>query len=243
MATHKLLKFRDQKLLEQALTHSSYANENPGNSHNERLEFLGDALLNFLSGEYLYLREPLLPEGEMTWRRSHLVDEQQLAKFAQEISLGQHLRLGKGLSQSGGDRNPNLLSSAFEAVVGAYYLDSELDGELDGNLDSDRSLENLRSIMRDFFDAVLLNKLFPENEPPSYVDAKNQFQVWVQANFNSLLPRYVTDRIGGSDHAPEYLAKVFVAQKIYGEGKASGKKEAEKKAAAKALAKVQQNMS
>ena len=132
MATHKLLKFRDQKLLEQALTHSSYANENPGNSHNERLEFLGDALLNFLSGEYLYLREPLLPEGEMTWRRSHLVDEQQLAKFAQEISLGQHLRLGKGLSQSGGDRNPNLLSSAFEAVVGAYYLDSNLDNVSSG---------------------------------------------------------------------------------------------------------------
>ena len=235
MTTHKLLKFRDQKLLEQALTHSSYANENPGNSHNERLEFLGDALHNFLSGEYLYLREPLLPEGEMTWRRSHLVDEQQLAKFAQEIGLGQHLRLGKGLSQSGGDRNPNLLSSAFEAVVGAYYLD--------GGLDSDRSLANLRSIMRDFFDAVLLNKLSPENEPPTYVDAKNQFQVWVQANFNSLLPRYVTDRIGGSDHAPEYLAKVFVAQKIYGEGKASGKKEAEKRAAAKALAKVQRNMS
>lgn len=238
MTTHKLLKFRDQKLLEQALTHSSYANENPGHSHNERLEFLGDALLNFLSGEYLYLREPLLPEGEMTWQRSHLVDEQQLAKFAQEIGLGQHLRLGKGLSQSGGDQNPNLLSSAFEAVVGAYYLDSELDSELD----SDRSLENLRSIMRDFFDAVLLNQLSPENEPLTYVDAKNQFQVWVQANFNSLLPRYVTDRIGGSDHAPEYLAKVFVAQKVYGEGKASGKKEAEKRAAAKALAKVQQNV-
>lgn len=228
MITHKLLKFRDQKLLEQALTHSSFANENPGHSHNERLEFLGDALLNFLSGEYLYLREPLLPEGEMTWRRSHLVDEQQLAKFAQEIGLGQYLRLGKGLSQSGGDRNPNLLSSAFEAVIGAYYLDS------DGNL------ANLRSIVRDFFDAALLNKLSPANQPPTYVDAKNQFQVWVQANFNSLLPRYVTDRIGGSDHAPEYLSKVFVAQKIYGEGKASGKKEAEKRAAANALAKLQQ---
>jgi ribonuclease-3 len=230
MMTHKLLKFRDQKLLEQALTHSSYANENPGHDHNERLEFLGDALLNFLSGEYLYLREPLLPEGEMTWRRSHLVDEQQLAKFAIEISLGQHLRLGKGLSQSGGDRNPNLLSSAFEAVVGAYYLDN------------DRNLENLRSIMTDFFDAVLLNKLSPEDDPPTYVDAKNQFQAWVQANFDSLLPRYVTDRIGGSDHAPEYLAKVFVDQKIYGEGKASGKKDAEKKAAASALAKLQQKI-
>ena len=222
ISVHKLLIFRDENLLNQALTHRSYTNENPGESHNERLEFLGDAVLNFLSGEYLYDHYPQRSEGEMTQRRSTLVDEKQLAKFALAVGLDLRMRLGKGTIQTGGCQNPNLLSSTFEAVVGAYYLDRNQD------------FATLRPILADLFDAVLLQG------NPSYVDAKNRFQVWVQANFEDTLPRYITDRIGGLDHAPEYSAKVLVKEKVYGEGKALGKKEAEKRAAENALIKLQQ---
>jgi ribonuclease-3 len=162
-----------------------------------------------------------MEEGEMTQRRSTLVEEKQLAKFALTVGLNLRMRLGKGMIQTGGFQNPNLLSSAFEAVVGAYYLDH------------DQNFSTLRPIITDLFDSALL----PGN--PSYIDAKNRFQVWVQANFEDTLPRYVTDRIGGLDHAPEYLAKVLVKEKVYGEGKALGKKEAEKRAAENALIKLQ----
>jgi len=222
ISVHKLLIFRDEKLLTQALTHRSYINENPGESHNERLEFLGDALLNFLSGEYLYDRYPQRSEGEMTQWRSTLVDEKQLAKFALIVGLDLRMRLGKGTIQTGGCQNPNLLSSTFEAVVGAYYLDR------------DHDFASLRPLIADLFDSALLQG------NSSYIDAKSRFQVWVQAKFENTLPRYVIDRIGGLDHAPEYLAKVLVKEKVYGEGKAFGKKEAEKKAAKNALMKLQQ---
>jgi len=227
---HSLLNFRDEKLLRQALTHRSYVNENlgefvnknPGESHNERLEFLGDALLGFISGEYLYRRYPELAEDEMTRRRSALVDEKQLARFAIAVGLDFRMRLGKGAIQDGGFQNPNLLSSTFEAVVGAYYLDC------------DRDLEIIRPMIEALFDSVPQTML----EIRSNVDSKNRLQEWVQSNFGNVLPRYVTERIGGPDHAPEYLATVLVDQKPYGEGKACGKKEAEKKAAENALAKL-----
>src|SRR6478672_1844584 len=123
---HKLLTFKDEKLLRLALTHRSYVNENPGEmEHNERLEFLGDAILTFLSGEYLYQRHPEMGEDEMTRRRSALVDEKQLARFATEIGLDLKMRLGKGAYREGGITNPNLLSSTFEAFIGAYYLDTQ----------------------------------------------------------------------------------------------------------------------
>ena len=219
---HKLLDFRNKQLLNQALTHSSYSNENPSETHNERLEFLGDALLNFLSGEYLYQCYPAMTEGEMTRRRSNLVDEKQLAKFALEIGLDSQMRLGKGASQHGGSQNPNLLSSTFEALVGAYYLDQ------------DCNLAAIRPLMAELFKAALML----DRPDHSYVDAKNRFQEWVQANFDSLLPHYVTERVGGADHAPEYLAKVLIQEKVYGEGVASGKKEAEKQAAENALLRI-----
>ena len=96
---HDILKFRDEKLLRQALTHRSYANENPGETHNERLEFLGDSILTFVCGEYLYRNYPEFAEDEMTRRRAALVDEKQLAKFAIEVGLEFRMRLGKGLCQ------------------------------------------------------------------------------------------------------------------------------------------------
>ncbi|MBW4622860.1 MAG: ribonuclease III [Cyanosarcina radialis HA8281-LM2] len=218
---HKLLNFRDEKLLLQALTHRSYTNENPGETHNERLEFLGDAILTFICGEYLYLRYREMAEDEMTRRRSSLVDEKQLAKFATEVGLDFRMRLGKGAIADGGFTNPNLLSSTFEAVVGAYYLDC------------DRDIEAVRPIIEELFDSLSPATV----KSHSNLDSKNRLQEWVQANF-AMLPKYVTERIGGLDHAPEYRAKVLVGDKVYGEGKACGKKEAEKRAAENALSKL-----
>ncbi|BAY30860.1 ribonuclease III [Nostoc carneum NIES-2107] len=220
---NKLLIFRDERLLRRALTHRSYVHENPGEGeHNERLEFLGDALLNYLSGEYLYNRHPEKGEDELTRRRSALVDEKQLAKFAIEVGLDFRMRLGKGAIRDGGYQNPNLLSSTFEAVLAAYYLDN------------DSNIESVRAIVAPLFDSV------PEQVVVirSNVDSKNRFQEWVQRNVSPTPPVYETVQIGGLSHAPEFLAKVFVDKKEYGEGKGRNKKDAEKAAAEDALAKL-----
>ncbi len=216
--------FQDSYLLRRALTHRSYVHENPQEGeHNERLEFLGDALLTFLSGEYLYRRHPEKGEDELTRRRSALVDEKQLAKFAIEVGLDFRMRLGKGATLEGGFQNPNLLSSAFEAVIAAYYLDNNYD------------IEAVRAVVEPLFDSV------PESivQFRSNVDSKNRFQEWVQRNITQTPPKYLTVQVGGSSHAPEFVAKVFVGDKEYGEGKGRSKKDAEKAAAEDALARVE----
>lgn len=220
---HNLLIFKDEKLLRQALTHRSYVNEHPGEGeHNERLEFLGDAVLNFLSGEYLYNRHPEKGEDELTRRRSALVDEKQLAKFGLEVGLDFRMRLGQGAIRDGGYQNPNLLSSTFEAVLGAYYLDNN------------SNIEAVRAIIEPLFDSVS-EKIVVSR---SNVDSKNRFQEWVQRNVTPNPPIYETEQIGGTSHAPEFVAKVLVDGKEYGEGKGRNKKEAEKAAAEDALAKL-----
>ncbi len=220
---HKLLTFRNEKLLRHALTHRSYVHENPdAGEHNERLEFLGDALLTFLSAEYLHRRHPDKEEDELTRRRSALVDEKQLAKFAIDVGLDLRMRLGKGAILEGGYQNPNLLSSTFEAAIAAYYLDNDSDADA------------VRKIIEPLFDSV------PEKvvEFRSSVDSKNKFQEWVQRNVTQTPPKYVTVQAGGSSHAPEFTAQVLVNNRVYGEGKGRSKKDAEKAAAEDALARV-----
>lgn len=218
--------FQDSSLLRRALTHRSYVHENPQEGeHNERLEFLGDALLTFLSGEYLYRRHPEKEEDQLTRRRSALVDEKQLAKFAIEVGLNFRMRLGKGATLEGGFQNPNLLSSTFEAVIAAYYLDNNYD------------VEAVRAVVEPLFDSV------PESivEFRSNVDSKNRFQEWVQRNITQTPPKYLTVQAGGSPHAPEFIAKVFVGDKEYGQGKGRSKRDAEKAAAEDALARVEKS--
>lgn len=220
---HKLLMFNDEKLLRRSLTHRSYINENPEETgHNERLEFLGDAILNFISGEYLYQINPEMEEDEMTRRRAALVDEKQLARFAVEIGLDLRMRLGQGAIRDGGYQNPNLQSSTFEAVIGAYYLDKK------------RNIETLRPLVEKLFDSVPKEVMVVR----SNVDSKNKFQEIVQANGASNPPKYVTEKLGGADHAPEFFSKVYVDGKFYGGGKGSSKKNAEKQAAEDAIAKL-----
>lgn len=220
---HKLLIFNDEKLLRRALTHRSYVNENPEESgHNERLEFLGDAILNFISGEYLYKRHPEMGEDKMTRRRAALVDEKQLARFATEVGLDFRMRLGQGAIREGGYQNPNLLSSTFEAIVGAYYLDQN------------RDIEALRPLIEELFDSVPQEVIVVRSD----VDSKNKFQEFAQANGATTPPKYLTEKIGGTDHAPEFVSKVYVGEKLYGEGRGRSKKEAEKAAATDALTKL-----
>ena len=220
---HKLLMFHNEKLLRQALTHRSYVNENPGETKdNERLEFLGDAILTFLSGEYLYQRHPEMREDEMTRRRSALVDEKQLARLAIEVGLDFKMRLGQGVISGGGFQNPNLLSSTFEAVIGAYYLDNN------------RNIEAVRLLIEQLFDSVAQELVVYR----SNVDLKNQFQEFVQANGAITPPKYVTEKKGGADHAPEFSSKVYVGDQLYGKGTGRSKKDAERQAAEDALAKL-----
>ncbi|ALB41330.1 ribonuclease 3 [Anabaena sp. WA102] len=220
---HDILIFQDKTLLNQALTHRSYVNEHPGEEHNERLEFLGDAILNFLSGEYLYELHPEKGEDELTRRRSALVDEKQLAKFAIEVGLDLRIRLGQGAILDGGYNNPNLLSSTFEAVIGAYYRDKNCNIAL------------LRPIVEKLFASV------PENivVSRSNVDSKNRLQEWVQSSGNTTPPKYVTRQIGGQSHTPIFESDVFEVvngKEIWrGKGQGRNKKDAEKAAAENAL--------
>jgi len=223
---HKLLIFNDEKLLLRALTHRSFVNENFNESgHNERLEFLGDAILNFLSGEYLHGQNPEMAEDEMTRRRSALVDEKQLARFATEVELTFKTRLGEGAIKEGGYHNPNILSSTFEAVIGAYYLDNN------------RNIEVLRPLIEQLFESVPKDVMVVR----SSIDSKNKLQEFVQTNGEITPPKYETKQVGGMSHAPEFQSRIYVTTvsgEIYGEGKGRNKKDAEKEAASDALAKL-----
>lgn len=229
---HKLLQFQDETLLRRALTHRSYLNENPeAGGDNERLEFLGDALLTFVCGEYLYQLQGKIGEDEMTRRRSALVDEKQLAKFATEVGLDFRMRLGQGAIREGGYQNPRLLSSTFEAIVGAYYLDKN------------RNIEAVRPLLENLFNGAYecitpVRVREGATSVRSHIDPKNQLQEFVQANGAKAPPKYVTEQIGGTDHSPEFHARVYVDGVLYGEGRGSSKKKAEKRAAEDAISKL-----
>jgi ribonuclease III len=217
---HQLLQIKDRELLHRSLTHRSYVNEHPHESgDNERLEFLGDAILNFLSGEYLYRRYPDMAEGEMTRRRAALVDEKQLAKFAIEVGIQNQMRLGHGVAQGGGPENPNLLSSTFEAVVGAYYLDAN--GQID----------LLRPLIETLFDSIPPGEVIVR----SNVDVKNRLQQYLHAQGLTTTPSYKHHRSGGTDHDPEFIAAVYLGDRLLGTGQGRSTKIAEKEAAAAAL--------
>ncbi|MCU0570197.1 MAG: ribonuclease III [Oculatellaceae cyanobacterium Prado106] len=212
-------RFHNRALLETALTHRSYINEHPEvKEHNERLEFLGDALLNFLCGEFLYKRYPDMPEGDLTSLRAALVEEQQLAKFAQELLLGKLLRLGKGAELEGGRQNANLLSSAFEALIGAYFLDKNSD------------IGVVREYIDPFFDAVV-DALIISAPSDNF---KSRFQEWALANCKEN-PRYTIAKQSGPDHNREWEAEVWIKFDKYGDGKGRRKQDAEKDAARNAL--------
>lgn len=201
------------------MTHRSYVNEHPEiKQHNERLEFLGDAILNFLGGEFLYKRYTHKPEGELTPLRSALVDEKQLAQFASWLKLEQWLKLGKGAEREGGRQNANLLSSAFEALIGAYFLDVGSD------------VDAVRAYVEPLFVAVIDNLAIHTPQ----INYKSRFQEWALVQFGEN-PQYTTVCEFGPDHAKAFEVAVSVAGKKYGEGTGRSKQNAEKAAAKNAL--------
>lgn len=221
-----LPEIKNKALLEQALSHRSYVNEHPTEKqNNERLEFLGDAVLGFVVGALLYQRYPDISEAQLTRLRSVLVDEKQLAKFAREIGIGDIMKLGKGAEKDGGRDNPALLSDTFEALIGAYFLDS--------------GIEAVRNYVEPFLGSLADTLVFPqtEAEPQGLIDSKNRFQQWALAHFKEN-PVYTIINESGPDHAKEFTAEVRVQGKVYGVGRDRRKQEAEKRAAETALKKV-----
>lgn len=215
----QLPEFHQPQLLVQALTHKSYVREYPqAGNDNERLEFLGDAILTFLSGELLFKRFQHLAEGELTPLRSFLVDKTQLAAFAQLLDLGGKLRLGRGVEQDGGRQNPRLLSSAFEALVGAYYLDRDSDVEV------------VRSYIQPYFGQALSQR----DRQLAVLNTKSQLQEWALANLGHL-PQYEIIREAGPDHAKQFAFQVVINGVVYGQGSGRKKQEAQKEAAREAL--------
>lgn len=216
----QLPSFSDPVLLATALTHRSYANENPeAGEDNERLEFLGDAVLGFIVGKLLFQRYPHLREGQLTRLRSRLVNnERQLAELALLLGIDRHLRLGNGAERDGGRQNPDLLADAFEAIVGAYCLDA--------------GIEAVRAFLEPLFipiaDLCMANAELDANP-------KGRFQEWALANLGQI-PRYAIVAESEGDEA--FVAEVRVARKCYGRGAGPSKKAAEKAAARAALAKV-----
>jgi ribonuclease-3 len=214
-----LPRFYNRQLSDTALTHRSYLNEHTDvKDHNERLEFLGDALLNFLSGEFLYKRYPEKPEGELTPLRAALVEEGQLAKFAESLGIGQMLRMAKGTELKGGRENANLMSSGFEALIGAYFLDK------------DSNIDPVREYIEPFFAAVI-DDLAISASSDNY---KSRFQEWSLANTGET-PRYTIAHQSGPDHDREWEAEVWIGFSKYGDGKGRKKQDAEKNAAKNAL--------
>lgn len=214
--------FQNSALFQQAMTHRSYANEHPEEGdHNERLEFLGDAVLTYLAGEFLYHRYPHQSEGELTPLRAALVDETQLAKFAETLQLGDHLRLGKGTAMHGGRQNPNLLSSAFEAMLGAYLLDRQSD------------IEAVRIYVEPLLNSVVDQLAIAT--PTGNV--KSRFQEWALAHLGEN-PHYDIINAVGPDHAKTFTATVGIGAQVFGVGTGKRKQDAEKQAAANALQKL-----
>ena len=209
--------FQDMALLDEALTHSSFVNEYPdGDLDNQRLEFLGDAILDFLVGEWLYLRFPDAQEGELTSIRAHIVRTESLAAFAHEFDLGAYLRLGKGEATSGGQSRPANLCAAFEALVGAIYLDR-------GIQVTQRWVGRILERHAQEIDAQRRTK-----------DAKSLLQEHTQERLH-ITPAYCISGAAGPDHARVFTAQVMVDKEIWGEGTGPSKQAAEQAAAQAAL--------
>lgn len=211
------LNFDNGHLLARALTHRSYLNENPeALEDNERLEFLGDAVLDFVVGEWLFHHLPEMPEGRLTSLRAALVRNEQLAVFAREIDLGAALRLGRGEAESGGRDRSSVLGSTFEALIGAMYIDGEIEA------------------VRCFLEPVLesaVKQILEENRDR---DAKSHLQEYTQAKGLGT-PVYRTVGMTGPDHARSYKVDVFVGELLYGHGQGPSKQAATKAAAFDAL--------
>lgn len=210
-------RFVDPALLTQALTHKSYCNEAPdGCAHNERLEFLGDAVIDFLAGEMLYMDYPDLPEGDLTRLRSSLVSEISLAAIGAQLGIGAALYMGKGEEKSGGRTRPSVLCAAVEAVIGALYVDSGMDAA------------------RAFCLPLLHSRLAEVHAGALDRDARSRLQEYAQGKIG-VTPHYVVVGQSGPDHDREWTVQVWIGETIAGAGVGKTKQAACQAAASVAL--------
>ena len=211
--------FGDPSLLQRAFVHRSYLNEAGDDfpiPDNERLEFLGDAVLGFVASELLFLRYPERQEGELTNLRAALVRRETLARFARQLGLGDFLFLGHGEEDGGGRTRPATLCATFEAVIGAIYLD--------------QGLERVRMFLEPRLEAEV------ERVAPRALakDPKSRLQEWIQREMG-VTPRYKTVLTEGPDHARTFTVQVTADKVPYGVGRGRSKQEAAQSAAAMAL--------
>ncbi|MBJ6727716.1 ribonuclease III [Geomesophilobacter sediminis] len=209
-------RFRDRALLDEALTHRSFLNEARGGKDNQRLEFYGDAVLDFLLSGMLLSRFPGSREGELTRLRAALVDEESLGRLAVALDLGQALRLGRGEEKSGGRTKRSLLADAYEALLAAIYLDGGLEPVT-------------RVVAAHFGPLIDSGELYGR-------DHKTFLQELVQTR-HGLLPSYRVKETTGPDHDRRFTVEIYLGEKLMGEGTGRSKKEAEQ-AAARAAASV-----
>lgn len=209
-------RFRNPDLLLRALTHRSFANESEADQDNQRLEYLGDAVLDLIISHALFTRHPTLPEGQLSYLRSRLVCEEALAAQAEALDLGAYLLLGRGEERSGGRTKPSLLADAFEAVLAAVFLDGGFDAAV--------------RVVLNRFDSVL-------HDADSWQEAgdhKTRLQELIQARRDER-PRYTITDADGPPHARTYTAVVYVGDKLLGTGSGPSKKAAQQSAARDAL--------
>jgi len=207
-------RFHDLSLLLRALTHSSYVNEHPedGTGDNQRLEFLGDAVLDFVAGAWVYRHYPDFDEGRMTRLRAALVRTRTLARFARQVGIGMALRLGHGEEDAGGRERDASLCDTFEAVVGALYLDG--------------GLAAAGAFVEPLIGPVAEATLAVEAD----WDAKSRLQEWSQAEL-AVTPRYRIVAEKGPDHAKTFVAEVLLSKEVAGWGQGHSKQAAEQAAA------------
>jgi ribonuclease III len=216
--------FKDQKLLQQALTHRSYLNENPesGLLHNERLEFLGDAVLELVVTEVLYKEYPEKPEGELTTWRAALVNARMLSLVAKDLNLGDYLLLSKGEARETGKARDYILANAMEAFIGALYLDQGF------------------KMCKKVIEQYVLSKLPQVLKEKLFEDAKSRFQELAQEN-TGITPTYLVLQEWGPDHEKHFKVGVALGKDILAEGEGTSKQEAEQAAARNALNKQDWN--
>jgi len=219
LATTLGYSFNNQELILQAFRHPSYVYEKDelGISDNQRLEFLGDAVISLAISHLLMESFPEIREGDLSKYRASLVSESGLYHIAHELQLGDYLLLGKGEEQTNGRKKPSIISDAFEALIGAIYLDGGFE-------------EALRIIAKLF--SLLLNKI---NIGKSINDFKTELQEYSQDTFQSP-PEYRVEKETGPDHDKTFYVSVYLKKKLMGRGKGKSKKEAEQKAAKETLA-------
>lgn len=227
---YEIPSFKNPDLLEQALTHSSYVYDDArhlgAQNHYERLEFLGDSVLGLISAEMLF-QQPRYQPGELTITRTQLVQQSQLAEFARQLDLPSMMRLGSSINNFQIALNNKRLCDAFEAVVGAYYVDNDYD------------IEPVRAFVKPLFQSIIDNFEFRTDDEIKFQNnPKGKLQTLSQ-NVCGRDPEYIVSDESGPDHLKSFVVNVYINDTLVGSGKGNTKKEAEKQAAIKALKRLQ----